>query len=223
MRPIYLIISAPVIVLSFIYFLLNKRVRHGLYVSRAKLSHKKISSLDINLIGYLVAGEDHRFYSHAGFDPISIFRAISKCIKYKKIEGASTIEQQYVRTCTRRYDVSIFRKIDEIAVASLLSTLEHKDEIAYSYLEQAYYGNGIHGINGASASLNFTGNGNFESISHEAAIISLLKHPIPNKISGAWVRKNKSRAMHIQNRYRHLNRANKSLKWDVFGFAKSAP
>ena len=209
MRPLYLIVSAPIIVLSAIYFLLNKRVRHGLYTSRANLSYNHISNPEVNLICYLVVGEDHRYYNHAGFDPIAIFRAISKLFQNKRLEGASTIEQQYVRTCTARYDVSISRKIEEIAIASLLSALENKDVIAYSYLNNAYYGETINGIMSAAENLHFIRTDNIKFISNEAFIISLLKNPFPNTISDAWLRKLESRAFHIQYRYKHSKHAKK--------------
>ena len=175
MRPIYLILSIPIIALSTIYFLLSKNVRDGLYVSRSKLSYGDISNQDINLIKFLVAGEDHRFYKHAGFDPIAILRAILKRFQGKRIEGASTIEQQYVRTCTTKYEVTISRKLEEIAIASLLSALERKDIIAYSYLNNAYYGDTLKGFMSAVKNLNLIHFDNIKTISNEAVIISLLK------------------------------------------------
>ena len=181
MRPLYLIFSFPIILLSAIYFLLSKSVKEGLYVSRAKLSYS-ISNPDINLINYLVAGEDHRFYNHAGFDPIAIIRAILKRFQGIRIEGASTIEQQYVRTCTTRYEVTISRKLEEIAIASLLSLLERKDVIAYSYLNNAYYGDNLKGFANAIKNLSLENLENIKIISNEALIISLLKNPFPNTI-----------------------------------------
>jgi penicillin-binding protein 1A len=102
MRFFYFCISIPVVISSFVLFFINKKVRHGLHLSRKNLVFCQISDHEKLLIAHLISGEDHRFYNHIGFDPIAILRAIYKRIDAGKIEGASTIEQQYVRTCTER-------------------------------------------------------------------------------------------------------------------------
>lgn len=200
-RLFYLFISIPVVIFSFILLAVNKRVRYGLHLSRKTLVYCPTSDHEKLLITHLISGEDHRFYNHNGFDPIAILRAIYKRMEAGKLEGASTIEQQYVRTCTARYDISIIRKCEEIAMASLLSITARKDVIAYSYLKIAYYGYELNDIGCAVAKLNKIYSFQYDERHLAGAIISLLKNPIPKNITVRWKEKHTKRALYIIQRH----------------------
>ena len=96
----------------------------------------------------LVNAEDHRNAIHIGVDPIAIFRAIVVRMRKGEIQGASTIEQQFVRVVTKRYEWTIGRKVREQLLAVLLSRRRPKRSIASAYLSIAYYGTNIEGIEG---------------------------------------------------------------------------
>lgn len=96
----------------------------------------------------LVNAEDHRSTLHFGVDPIAILRAIMVRIRNGEIQGASTIEQQFVRVVTKRYERTIGRKMREQFLAAMLSVRRPKRSIASAYLSIAYYGTSIEGIGG---------------------------------------------------------------------------
>jgi penicillin-binding protein 1A len=98
------------------------------------------------LIKALIEAEDHRYYRHGGVDPIALMRAAWQFIRHSRIQGASTIEQQLVRTVTKRYERTIRRKLREIMLATCLPAQLSKQEIAGIYLMVAYYGWQMEGL-----------------------------------------------------------------------------
>lgn len=86
------------------------------------------------LIHSVISIEDRRYFNHTGVDFYSICRAIIKNIISKRLEGASTIEQQFVRSVTGNRKIDFKRKIDEILLASMLSAKYKKPHIITAYL-----------------------------------------------------------------------------------------
>jgi len=121
-------------------------------IDRAHTAAKKLWRSDRShvFIAALVLAEDRRFYSHGGCDPIGMARAIIQTVFYRKIQGASTIEQQLVRVLTADFGKSMRRKFKEIVLAVRLQHLLQKDEIAEVYLSVAYFGWHMNGIRQAA-------------------------------------------------------------------------
>lgn len=69
--------------------------------------------IDEKLVNVLIIAEDRRNTLHCGVDTIAIFRAIKVRIFKKVYQGASTIEQQFVRVVSNRYEKSFYRKFRE--------------------------------------------------------------------------------------------------------------
>ncbi len=199
LRLFYVLFLVPLILFSTAFFLISSRVRKGFFLSREQLISFTLSSIDKLYISQLVCGEDHRFYLHHGCDPIAITRAIIRRLRNGKLEGASTLEQQYVRTCTARYEITLNRKLEEIAISTLLSLSSNKDTIAYSYLKQAFYGHSITGINDALIKLQEVYENKYTGPYESAALISLLKHPFPKVISIQWRIRHTRRLLYIKN------------------------
>lgn len=88
----------------------------------------------------LIAGEDHRFFSHPGFDVIAICRAIWRRITSGRIEGASTISQQVVRVLTGRHEITLRRKLNEVLLAVLVTSVVPKEHQPALYLRIGYFG-----------------------------------------------------------------------------------
>ena len=108
-----------------------------------------LERVDYTLIEILVAAEDRRFFKHPGFDIFAILRATFFYIFQKKRSGASTVEQQLVRTITQDREYSLKRKMKEVILASALGYRFSKNKIAECYLLSAYYGHNIKGLSGA--------------------------------------------------------------------------
>lgn len=148
------------------------------------------------LVAFLVVGEDHRYYSHIGFDVLGIFRAIYRDLFHGKREGASTIEQQLVRVLIEDYRFSVKRKLKEIYLATKLKQFADKYTIAAAYLDLANYGTGL---NGLSAVLNKFG----VDLQHEiddnvcAEVVARLKYPEPRHFNAKRIEQIERRAKYI--------------------------
>jgi penicillin-binding protein 1A len=149
------------------------------------------------VVGLLVAGEDHRFYSHQGVDFIAIVRAIWKRFRFNIIEGASTIEQQLVRVLTGNYERRLKRKIKEIMLATLLSRAFPKEDMAKIYLTIAYYGWRMNGFKQACIRLKL--NPRNITVTQAASLVARLKYPEPQNPSSA-------RTLQIYNRVHYILR-----------------
>ena len=144
----------------------------------------------------LILAEDHRFLNHFGVDFIAMARAIYSTKIKGVFQGASTIEQQLTRTITARYERTLRRKLREQLLAVLISRKFSKYLIAKCYLENAYFGYGIKGIEVALRRLD---NGEYENFSE--FLVSLLKYPKPKFYSNEWEGKIKNRIAYIKKRY----------------------
>ncbi|MDF3123695.1 transglycosylase domain-containing protein [Rheinheimera sp. 1928-s] len=195
LRVLNLPLSLLVLAASITYIFISKNSRNDyLAILRALRTHKIQPDLASSIL-YLKLAEDHRFDYHWGFDFIAICRAIYRYKALNKIEGASTITQQFVRTCIQKYDVNIFRKLHEISLACLVSFSSKKSDIASAYLAIAYYGSGIAGPYEAMIYVN-----NIlapEKRDHPAALAALLKYPVPPNPSLRWRLKLINRIDHI--------------------------
>ncbi len=111
-----------------------------------------ISQIDRDLQLATVATEDRNFYTHVGFDPIAVARAIYYAIREKEIvSGASTITQQVARNILlQSSEQTLSRKIKEIILAAELERRYSKDEILEIYLNNNNYGNLAYGVDAAA-------------------------------------------------------------------------
>ena len=126
------------------YFLAQKLFPNDLEkIIKKLLNNNTQIEVDYPLIDILVTAEDKRFFRHPGFDIFAILRAAFFYIFKSTKSGASTIEQQLVRTITQDKEYSLKRKCKEIIFASALVHLFSINRIAKAYLQIAYYGYNI--------------------------------------------------------------------------------
>ncbi|MDD2377399.1 MAG: transglycosylase domain-containing protein [Bacilli bacterium] len=110
----------------------------------------KLKDISPNLINATISIEDKNFFNHDGFDYLRIVKAMYVNIKNKmKLQGASTITQQYARNLFLDFDKNWGRKINEAWLTVRLESHYSKDEILEGYLNTINYG-GIFGIENAS-------------------------------------------------------------------------
>lgn len=128
-------------------------------------------------VAALVLGEDHRFYRHGGIDPIGMLRAVWRLIASGIVEGASTLEQQFVRTLLGDYRLSLARKFKEIILASRLYRIIDKESIPVAYLTVAHFGWGMDGLARAATRLGI----DLKSLAPDqvADLIARIKYPEP--------------------------------------------
>ncbi|RWZ83843.1 MAG: hypothetical protein EO766_17565 [Hydrotalea sp. AMD] len=183
------------------YLCLQKR----LLDEYSKVSNTDFADLD-TLSKLLISGEDHRFFYHIGFDIIAIARAVKNRLLYDKIEGASTIEQQLVRVLTNDYQRTFSRKIREILLATTLTSVIPKRAIPKIYLNVAYFGAGMTGLQQTFTKLQIS-KADKISLEDAASIISRIKYPQPRKESIKRLTQIEMRKQHLIFLYnKHLNR-----------------
>ena len=156
--------------------------------------------IDEKLVNVLIIAEDRRNTLHCGVDTIAIFRAIKVRIFKKVYQGASTIEQQFVRVVSNRYEKSFYRKFREQLLAIAVSKKRTKNEIAKAYLLIAYYGYNLQGI---TAIKRVCGE-NIQDIDLKRAVelVSRLKYPQPKNINNNWLEKHINRNKYILGKFK---------------------
>ncbi|NHO32841.1 PBP1A family penicillin-binding protein [Acetobacter sp. LMG 1636] len=101
-----------------------------------------------------IAAEDHKFWNHAGVDPLAIIRAgLTDLTRGKghRPMGASTITQQVARVMLIGSNaVSFQRKAREALLAMRIEQVLPKEKILEIYLNEIYLGDGAYGIGAAS-------------------------------------------------------------------------
>ncbi len=98
-----------------------------------------------------VAIEDRRFYSHSGFDPMGMARAmVSDLATGRAGQGGSTITQQLARNLYLSNERTLERKGQELVYATQLEQAYSKKQILGLYLSRIYFGSGAYGLEAAS-------------------------------------------------------------------------
>lgn len=122
-------------------------VEHGLE-NRYWIS---LDEMPAHFIQATLQTEDRRFYDHYGFDFKRIIAAALHDIRaMSKVQGASTVTQQYARNLYLSHEKTWKRKIKEALYAIRLEMFYDKEKILEGYLNTIYYGHGAYGIEAAS-------------------------------------------------------------------------
>lgn len=128
---------------------------NGEIIGELKANEKRmyvpLQEVSKNLIDAFISVEDKRFYEHHGFDYRRIAGAILVDLKAgSKVQGASTITQQYARNLYLSQEKTWKRKFLEALYTIRLETNYDKDKILEGYLNTVYFGHGIYGVEAAS-------------------------------------------------------------------------
>lgn len=160
-----------------------------------RFNKQAATSVPLGLLQALVAGEDRRFFRHSGLDAVAMVRAAWQFAAYRRIQGASTIEQQLVRTLTGRYERTLRRKAREMLLATCVGDVLDKPQIASTYLLVAHYGWGMMGVVQACRRLGY----DLCTLSRKqaASLIARLKYPQPQSTNPVWAQRVARRARHI--------------------------
>lgn len=111
----------------------------------------RLSEVPQAMINATLAAEDKTFFTHHGFSPSGITRAIWANLKQGQIvQGASTITQQLARNFYLTHDRTWSRKLKEALYTIQLELHFDKEQILEMYLNEIYYGHGIYGIGRAA-------------------------------------------------------------------------
>jgi penicillin-binding protein 1C len=130
--------------------------REGVYIGEISMSdpgelgYWSLKQVPERVIAATLVAEDRRFWSHAGVDPLAVFRAVRQnMLSGERQSGASTLAMQVARLQnpgSRTY----LRKMVEAGTALGMTFRHGRQDILRQYLTLAPYGNNIHGIACAS-------------------------------------------------------------------------
>ncbi len=111
----------------------------------------RFSDLPDNLIKAIIVKEDREFYTHGGFNPLGIVRAMVVNLFAGKVkQGGSTLTQQLAKVLFTTSKRSYARKIKEVWLSLQIEKLYTKNEILEMYFNQIYFGHGAYGVEAAS-------------------------------------------------------------------------
>jgi len=111
----------------------------------------RLQDISPDLIHATISIEDKNFYHHHGFDYKRIAGAVLADVQaFSKVQGASTITQQYARNLFLEHDKTWSRKLMEAFYTIRLEMNYSKKQILEGYLNTIYYGNGTYGAEAAS-------------------------------------------------------------------------
>jgi len=136
----------------------------------------KLGDLPADLIQATLAAEDADFYTHPGFDFLGILRAVYNVLRYRNIQGGSTITQQLVRNTLISRERTLTRKAKEFILALQIEKKYSKDEILEMYLNEAPYGGQAYGVE-AAAEIYFQKSAKDLSLAESAFLAGLSQAP----------------------------------------------
>ena len=149
------------------------------FATRGVFKGDKLAAQDVpaNLSRAIVAIEDRHFYEHHGFYFPSMLRAaIRNVISGTAREGGSTITQQLARMTYLSPERTIKRKVQEAVLALWMERHLGKEEILSRYLNTAYFGAGVYGVD-AAAKRYFGKTAKELSLSEAAMLAGLVRSP----------------------------------------------
>lgn len=149
-----------------------------------------------SLVFAIVAAEDRRFFRHCGIDLMGVARALRDYALWGSVSGASTVEQQLVRTLRGRYELTISRKLSEMCIAIVISRRFHKKAIIEVYSRIAYLGWHARGVGQAAKRLGIDLSPSI-SKREAATIAAMLKAPMPKYPSENYAKRLQHRIEYI--------------------------
>jgi 1A family penicillin-binding protein len=149
------------------------------FATRGVFKGDKLSSEDVppHLSRAIIAIEDRHFYDHTGIYLPSLVRAAYRnFLSGSAREGGSTITQQLVRMTYLSQERTIKRKVQEAILTYWIEYQLPKQEILTRYLNTAYFGAGVYGVD-AAARRYFGKTAKELSLSESAMLAGLVRAP----------------------------------------------
>jgi 1A family penicillin-binding protein len=109
-----------------------------------------LSKISSSLIQATIAIEDQTFFTHQGFSPKGIARAVKANFEGTSVQGGSTITQQLVKNRLLTNEKTYTRKLRELVLSVMVERTFPKDKILEMYLNTVAYGGSTYGIEAAA-------------------------------------------------------------------------
>ena len=142
-------------------------------LSGQKGTYVELADISKDLQNAVVATEDRSFYKNDGINYGRFFLAI---LTAGRSGGGSTITQQLAKNAYLSQDQTVERKAKEFFLALELTKKYSKEQILTMYLNNAYFGNGVWGVEDASKKY-FGVSAAELSLNQAATLAGMLKGP----------------------------------------------
>ena len=142
-------------------------------LSGQKGTYVELTDISKDLQNAVVATEDRSFYKNDGINYGRFFLAI---LTAGRSGGGSTITQQLAKNAYLSQDQTVERKAKEFFLALELTKKYSKEQILTTYLNNAYFGNGVWGVEDASKKY-FGVSAAELSLNQAATLAGMLKGP----------------------------------------------
>ncbi len=112
----------------------------------------KLAAIPESMQSAVIAIEDRRFYDHGGIDLVGTTRALLKNLRGDR-QGGSSISQQLAKNLYSYGESrTLIHKASEAVLTLGLEAVSTKDQILEAYLNTAYFGRGVYGVQTAARS-----------------------------------------------------------------------
>lgn len=142
-------------------------------LSGQKGTYVELDAISDQLEQAVIATEDRTFYENSG---INFKRTSLALLTLGRSGGGSTITQQLAKNAYLTQDQTVKRKAREFFLALELTKKYSKDDILTMYLNHAYFGNGVWGVEDASQKY-FGVSAAELSLDEAATLAGMLKGP----------------------------------------------
>ena len=142
-------------------------------LSGQKGTYVELIDISKDLQNAVVATEDRSFYKNDGINYGRFFLAI---VTAGRSGGGSTITQQLAKNAYLSQDQTVERKAKEFFLALELTKKYSKEQILTMYLNNAYFGNGVWGVEDASKKY-FGVSASQLTLDQAATLAGMLKGP----------------------------------------------
>lgn len=152
------------------------------YLYSQKGTWVSLDKISPNVADAVLSTEDRNFYHEYGFSIKGMVRALLLNLKNRIMGssdiagGGSTLTQQLVKNAFLSQEQTISRKAKEIFIAMQVENTYSKKQILAMYLNNAYFGNGVWGIEDASEKY-FGVHASQLMVPQAATIAGMLKNP----------------------------------------------
>lgn len=150
-------------------------------IAGQKGTYVQFDNISSNVVNAVLATEDRNFYHEPGFSVTGMARGALTTIWYRirginASAGGSTLTQQLVKNAFLTQNQTITRKIRELFLAVQVEKEYSKHDILAMYLNNAYFGHGVWGVQDAAEKY-FGVDASQLSVNQGAMLAGMLQSP----------------------------------------------
>ncbi|UQS84370.1 transglycosylase domain-containing protein [Bombilactobacillus thymidiniphilus] len=153
----------------------NNQKAGSLYSQKG--SYVNLDHISVNMQNAVISTEDRTFWTNHGFSIKGYARSLVGLILHHQITGGgSTLTQQLAKNALLSQKQTFTRKAEEFFLAVEINRVYSKKDILSMYLNNAYFGNGVWGVQDASKKY-FDQNAADLTPAQAATLTAMLRNP----------------------------------------------